>query len=170
LIVEQVTSRRAVKIVSGGQTGVDQGALAAALDLRTPCGGWCPAGRKSEDGTIPVIYPVEELAGADYVERTLRNVQDSDGTAIIFNGELQGGTRLTETYCEEVSKPRVLVNAAAVSETQAIAALLDFVSDNQIHVLNVAGPRASKWSGGHRYAQTLITAVLARLLQSQSVG
>ena len=170
MIVDQVTSRRGVKIVSGGQTGVDQGALAAALDLQTACGGWCPAGRISEDGTIPAIYPVKELAGADYVERTLRNVQDSEGTAIIFNGELQGGTRLTQTYCEEVSKPRVLVNGAAVSETQAIAAILDFVADHQIHILNVAGPRASKWSGGHRYAQTVIAAVLARLMQSQPTG
>ena len=60
-----------LKIVSGGQTGVDQGALAAALATGTACGGWCPEGRRSEEGPIPAIYPVAELSGAGYRERTL---------------------------------------------------------------------------------------------------
>ena len=71
------------KIVSGGQTGVDRGALDAALDAGFDCGGWCPRGRLAEDGEIPARYRMAELAGAGYEKRTLKNVLDSDGTAIL---------------------------------------------------------------------------------------
>ncbi len=151
------------KVVSGGQTGVDQGALAAALATGTPCGGWCPRGRLSEDGPIPPMVPVVELAGAGYRERTLRNVLDSDGTAILYNGELEGGTRLTRRYCEDNARPYVLIDASAVSLAAAVAALVNFVVDNELSVLNVAGPRASKWPGAFGYARELVEAVVGLL-------
>ncbi len=153
----------ALTLVSGGQTGVDQGGLSAALDCGTPCGGWCPARRASEDGEIPTIYPVRELPGAGYAERTLRNVQDSDGTAIIFDAVLEGGTRLTRTCCEQWSKPCVLIDASAMNRDEALAAVVRFVGGNDIRILNVAGPRASKWPGAHDYTHALMTAVLVRL-------
>jgi hypothetical protein len=68
------------KLVSGGQTGVDRAALDAALELGVPCGGWCPKGRRAEDGRIDGRYPLAETPSADYGERTRRNVGDSDGT------------------------------------------------------------------------------------------
>ena len=71
------------KIVSGGQTGVDRGALDAALPRGFPCGGYCPAGRRAEDGRIPARYPLEELSSPHYQVRTRRNVEESDGTLII---------------------------------------------------------------------------------------
>ena len=49
------------KIISGGQTGVDRGALDAALVAGFACGGWCPADRGAEDGTIPERYPLTPL-------------------------------------------------------------------------------------------------------------
>ena len=152
-----------VKIVSGGQTGVDQGALAGALATGTACGGWCPEGRRSEDGPVPAMYPVAELPGAGYRERTLRNVLDSDGTAIIHDGELEGGTRLTWEFCEQYVRPSVLIDASALSRVQAAGALVEFVSGNGLAVLNVAGPRASKWPGAFEYAQAVITGMLKQL-------
>ena len=116
-----------LRIISGGQTGVDQGALAAALAMGTACGGWCPQGRLSEEGAIAPHYPVVELAGAGYRERTLRNVLDSDATAILYHGGLEGGTRLTRDFCEGHDRPHVLIDASAVSPDEAIAALVDFV-------------------------------------------
>ena len=71
------------RIISGGQTGVDRGALDAALAAAFPCGGWCPAGRKAEDGVIAARYPLQELTRTGYPDRTLRNVRDSDGTLIL---------------------------------------------------------------------------------------
>jgi len=76
-----------LKVISGGQTGVDRGTLDAALAFEVECGGWCPAGRLAEDGTIPKRYPVMELANAGYAERTARNVADADGSLIISKGE-----------------------------------------------------------------------------------
>lgn len=155
-----------LKVVSGGQTGVDQGALAGALAAGTPCGGWCPEGRLSEEGPIPPEYPVAELPGAGYRERTLRNVLDSDGTAIIHDGELEGGTRLTWVFCERHGRPSVLIDASALSPEQAADALVDFVTANRLAVLNVAGPRASKWPGAFEYTQAVVAGMLKRLTLS----
>jgi len=79
------------RIVSGGQTGVGRGALDAALAATFPCGGWCPEGRMAEDGAISPHCLLTELPGAEYKQRTKRNVMDSDGTLVIYFGELSGG-------------------------------------------------------------------------------
>jgi Circularly permutated YpsA SLOG family len=72
------------KIVSGGQAGIDRGTLDAVLAAGFPCGGWCPAECRAEDGPIPQRYPLMPLSGAGYGQRTRQNVIDSDGTAILF--------------------------------------------------------------------------------------
>ena len=77
------------KIVSGGQTGVDRGALNAAIALGIEHGGWCPAGRVSEDGTIPSRYEMTETDSADYPTRTQQNVIDSDATLILYEQKLK---------------------------------------------------------------------------------
>ncbi len=148
-------------IVSGGQTGVDQGALDAALDRGVNCGGWCPEGRRSEAGAIPARYPVHELVGSGYSERTWQNVVDSDGTVILYNTVLDGGTQLTAEYCGQERKPHVLIDAATLSQAASVDVLRSFIRDNDIEVLNVAGPRASKWPDAHAYAHSLLTELLA---------
>ena len=139
------------RIVSGGQTGVDRGALDAALAAGFPCGGWCPADRAAEDGAIPVRYPLTPLARGGYRERTRQNVLDSDGTAILFHGVLGGGTLLTLNLCKREGKPHVVIDAGKTSELEAAAEIARFVDEHDILVLNVAGPRASGWKQGYRY-------------------
>jgi hypothetical protein len=135
------TARTLQKIVSGGQTGVDRGALDAALGAGFPCGGWAPGDRMAEDGVIPQRYPLMPLPKGGYRQRTRLNVVDSDGTAILYVEALSGGTRLTRNLCALLKRPYVLIDARKIVESAAAAAeILKFVEQNQERTLNVAGP------------------------------
>ena len=103
------------KIVSGGQTGVDRAALDAALALGIPCAGWCPKGRRAEDGAIPERYPVAETESADYEERTRLNVGDADATLILASGPLSGGTGLTAETAEACAQLAARTDIRAIS-------------------------------------------------------
>jgi len=149
------------KIISGGQTGVDRGALDAALAADFPTGGWCPADRSAEDGAIPPWYPLIPLDGGGYRERTLQNVVDSDGTVILAPGELTGGTHLTLEFCKERGKPALVIDAAQHPASEAAAQIATFIERHSIRTLNVAGPRASTWSHAHEYAQRTVCGLLA---------
>jgi hypothetical protein len=157
------------KIVSGGQTGVDRGALDAALSLGFACGGWCPGDRSAEDGVIQDRYPLVPLPQGGYRQRTRLNVVDSDGTAILYLEALSGGTRLTRNLCALENRPYVLVDALKLSEAAAILCIADFVDKHGIRVLNVAGPRESKWTEGHEFTKTVVGGVIARYRKGVSV-
>jgi hypothetical protein len=75
------------KIVSGGQTGADRGALDAALECGIETGGWVPKGRLAEDGVIPEKYMgLKEAPSKEPAVRTTLNVRDSDATLIVSRG------------------------------------------------------------------------------------
>src|ERR1035441_1607719 len=150
------------RIVSGGQTGVDRGALGAALAAGFPCGGWCPADRAAEDGPIPARYPLTPLARGGYRERTRQNVLDSDGTAILFHGVLGGGTLLTLILCKWEGKPHVVIDASKTSESEAAAAIVRFVDEHEMEVLNVAGARLSGWPQRGGFALRAVGELIAR--------
>src|SRR2546430_17536769 len=92
--------RRLTKVISGGQTGVDQAALRAARDCGLAIGGWCPPGRGCDSGVIPLEFPLQETErerspDAPDVPRSQRtewNVRDSDATLVIVAvGGARGG-------------------------------------------------------------------------------
>jgi Circularly permutated YpsA SLOG family len=143
---------RLAKIISGGQTGIDRGTLDAAIACGFPCGGWCPSGRLAEDGQIPECYPVIEIKKGRYRQRTLRNVLESDGTAILYFSRIEGGTEETLLFCIKKHKPYKLVDAEEVSAERAAFLLASFVRHYDIGVLNVAGPRQSKAPHAYAYA------------------
>jgi Circularly permutated YpsA SLOG family len=144
--------RKEVKIISGGQTGVDRAALDAVLRHGIESGGWCPTGRLDEFGRIPDCYPLKELENGGFTERTLQNVKDSDGTVIIYPGKLSGGTEQTLRFCVEQRRPHELIDGSNVSIEKAAQLIAEFVRENKIDILNVAGPRASEWPEGYDYA------------------
>ncbi len=155
------------KIVSGGQTGVDRAALDAALTANFPCGGWLPEGRKAEDGVVPDRYPLTPMPGGTYRQRMLKNVHDSDGTLILFNQALTGEAKLTRDLCIREKKPFVVLDAAQITVERSITAVLRFVEENEVAVLNVTGPRASGWEQGCEFTRAVVGGMLSRLKPTQ---
>lgn len=133
-----------LKIVSGGQTGVDRAALDVAIQLGIPHGGWVPKGRVAEDGPLPSAYRMREAASAVYAERTEKNVIDSDGTLIISRGELTGGSEATREMAVSHGRPWLHVDLDRTSAFAAAVRITQWLSEHGIRTLNVAGPRASK--------------------------
>jgi Circularly permutated YpsA SLOG family len=154
---------KALKIISGGQTGVDRAALDAALRHGIECGGWCPAGRLDEFGKIPDHYPIRELQGGGFTERTLQNVKDSDGTVVMYPGELRGGSEQTIRFCVELQRPHQLIDASKINAEDAANLITDFVRANKPGILNVAGPRHSEWPEGYAYASRALDIFLTAL-------
>jgi hypothetical protein len=133
-----------LKIVSGGQTGVDRAALAAARAAGLPCGGWCPRGRGAEDGPIDESYPLTETPSEDYAQRTEWNVRDSDGTLVLTRGRPSGGTAFTIATARRLRRPLFVLDlAGGPSPDEA----LGWIEAEGIGVLNVAGPRESQRPG-----------------------
>jgi len=132
------------RIVSGGQTGVDRGALDAAIALAVEHGGWCPRGRLAEDGVIPAKYQLRETSSAEYPVRTEKNVVDSDGTLILFRGRLHGGTELTYRLAGRHLRPRLMIELIPECATDHVC---DWLREKNIATLNVAGPRESSAPG-----------------------
>ena len=159
------------KIVSGGQTGADRAALDAALEAGFDAGGFCPRGRKAEDGEIDFRYPLIEIDGG-YRQRTLKNVLESDATVLFYARDITGGTEKTLVFCIEYKKPYKLIDISLVQESLAASALLDFIERDFIErkvvkILNVAGSRASESLKIYAYVKTVISEVLQKHQRSR---
>lgn len=132
-----------IRIISGGQTGVDRAALDFALENKLPCGGWCPKGRKAEDGIIDARYPLRETQSEEYDERSEMNVLHSDGTLILNKGTaLSGGTKFTFELAATNHKPCLVINLDSDSQDSKNR-LQKWIKQNGIEVMNVAGQRES---------------------------
>jgi len=132
------------RVISGGQTGVDRAALDVALKLGIPCGGWCPRGRRAEDGPLKEIYPLQETPSSGYTQRTQWNIRDSDGTVVLYKSSLSGGSALTVELAKEHNKPCLVIDLCEDSSPEI---LLDWLKRHKIQTLNVAGTRESGSAG-----------------------
>jgi hypothetical protein len=145
------------RVISGGQTGVDRAALDVALTLGIPCGGWCPRGRRAEDGPIDARYPLQETPTREYPQRTEWNVRDSDGTLALTFGRPKGGTALTIRLAEQLEKPCLIVDLAA-EPRKAVPTFMEWLRAHDIRTLNVAGPRETEAQNvGRRTTDWLVT-------------
>jgi hypothetical protein len=132
------------KIISGGQTGVDQAALDVAIKLGISHGGWIPKGRKTETGVLNAKYKLKEMDTPEYNKRTEKNVIDSDGTLIISHGRLTGGSDYTREMTILHHRPWLHIDLNKTNAFQAAQKIKSWLAENEIEVLNVAGSRASK--------------------------
>jgi hypothetical protein len=153
--------RALIALRSGGQTGVDRGALDAALALSAKqglvVGGWCPRGRRAEDGVIDARYPLTETPSADPAQRTEWNVRDADATLILSRCPLAGGTALTAALADRLGKPLLCIDPSA---PDALTRVDEWLRANSVRELNVAGPRESQAPGIAAETRALISRLL----------
>ncbi len=146
-----------ITIISGGQTGADQAALDAAIFLRIPHGGWICSGRKTEAGPLPDKYLLKEIESPRYRDRTEKNILAADGTLIFCFGPPTGGSALTEALAIRHDRPCLRLDLDVITETQAATALLSWLHEQKIRILNVAGPRASNEPRIHGVVYSILT-------------
>ncbi len=148
------------KIVSGGQTGADRAALDFAIEHGLPHWGWCPKGRRAEDGQIDNRYQLKETPSMDYGQRTEWNVRDSDGTVIFtLMRTLTGGSKRTADFVRKHNKPCLHLSGETTGDPAA--ELRWFLQANRIEILNVAGSRASKEPGVGDYVKDVLSKALS---------
>ena len=148
------------KIISGGQTGVDQAALDASIKYSLPHGGWIAKGRKTEAGTLPDKYKLQEMLTDSYSIRTKQNIIDSDGTVIISHGKLTGGSKLTENLAMKHKRPCLHIDLNRTPAFITASKINSWIVENKIETLNVAGPRASKEPEIHQDVMYIIEGVI----------
>lgn len=148
------------QIISGGQTGADQAALDVAIKLQIKHGGWIPKGRKTEAGPLPDHYLLKEMETGDYRQRTRQNILDSHGTVIIARGVLTGGSKLTRNYASQIGRPHCFIDLSFMEEFEAAVTLKSFIWENQIEILNVAGPRLSHQPWIYQEVKTVLESAL----------
>jgi hypothetical protein len=152
----------AIKIISGGQTGVDRAALDVALELGIPVGGWCPRGRWAEDGPIPERYPLVETRSRDVNVRTQRNVECSTATLVLTRGSPMGGTRFTVEFAQTLRRPLLVVDLSQNAD-DPVDQIAQWIERVRPAVLNIAGPRESGAPGISEQAAQVLAAVLERI-------
>jgi hypothetical protein len=161
-----------MKIVSGGQSGVDRAALDAAIACGLPYGGWCPRGGWAEDFPEPpgllAKYPeLKETPSADPAQRTEWNVRDSDAVLILVDAAgpaVSPGTRLAGRVLEEYPRPVLMLDptepAAAARLSGWLAAQCERFGAG--FVLSIGGPRESEAPGIYAHALAFLRTAFAQ--------
>lgn len=145
------------RIVSGGQSGADIASLDWAIGHAVDYGGWCPKGRRSEDGPIPAHYLLSETPLANYLQRTEWNVRDSDATVIFtLTDALDGGSKRTAQFADKLHRPWMHFRPGVHEKY-----LAQFLIRNKVTTLNVAGKRESSAPGIYRFVFDTLNRVLA---------
>jgi Circularly permutated YpsA SLOG family len=162
-----------MKIISGGQSGVDRAALDVAIERGMEWGGWCPKGGWAEDfpnppGLLPHYPHLRETPEPHPLQRTEWNVRDSDATLVITDGkglQVSIGTQRAHSYAHHHAKPLLMVDA---SDAEALARAATWLQAQRKRfgvdmTLGVGGPRESEAPGIYGHAKKLIAALLDRM-------
>ncbi|MBQ2591963.1 MAG: putative molybdenum carrier protein [Candidatus Riflebacteria bacterium] len=155
-------------IISGGQTGADRGALDYAIKKGIKHSGWCPFGRKAEDGIIPSFYKLKETTTPMYPARTRMNIRDSDAT-IIFSSDINSkGSLLTTKFCIELKKPyyvvlldkkeRKLIKDSNLRTT--CQKLIIWLNKIKPDIINIAGTRESHCIGIQNKVESILELII----------
>jgi hypothetical protein len=158
---------RLERVISGGQTGADRAALAAARAAGLATGGWMPKGFRAQDGPRPefaALYGMQEHASLRYPPRTALNVKESDGTLQLATDWGSPGELLTRTMCERYGRPQLEVTPGGPTTPSDVA---EWLVSNAIRVRNVAGNTERTSPGIGAFVATFLSDVF-RLLNDDS--
>jgi hypothetical protein len=157
------------KVISGGQTGVDQAALDAAMELGFETGGWCPPGKVNENGKIPLEYKLieSEVERSDRApdiprsQRTENNVRFSDATLVLIpdSSETDIGTEWTFECVRYYNKPFLVINPY---QPDANKRIIEWISKAQPEIINIAGPSEKTSPGIYNQSYKLMIEILNR--------
>ena len=149
------------KIISGCQTGADQGALAGAKEIGLLTGGMIPFGYRTDEGPrqdLAKLYNLTQSDRTDYSTRTRWNVLSSDGT-LVFGNFVSPGSKLTIRYCTNLKKPYTIIGWQSTPFPwleQVVEYLRQWCKTCSIETLNVAGNRERMNPGIHDAVKSLI--------------
>ena len=157
-------------VISGGQTGADRGALDFSIKNRINYGGWCPLGRRAEDGIIPSCYILKETNNCYYPARTRMNIRDSDATIIFSSNINSKGSLLTIKFCIEMKKPYHIVildknkidNLDSINIKNINNNLLKWLNKEKPEILNIAGTRESHCFGIQKVVAYILEMILEK--------
>lgn len=153
------------KVVSGGQTGADQGGWEAARLLGLERGGQMPKGFLTEVGPRPDFaesHNATESHSEKYPPRTAHNVQNSDGT-VLFGDSQSRGSKLTIVLCDSMEKPYYCVPYFGYN-SHDIKNFRAWLKLKNIETLNVAGNRESRNRGIFGFTVKFLTEALREQL------
>jgi hypothetical protein len=152
------------KIISGAQTGADQGGLEAGITIGLATGGWIPKGLRTEGGKLDrnlfLLWRLSEHPSWAYPPRTEMNVMEADGTLIVGNID-SPGCKLTVKYCNKHGKPFLHVLYPDVaSRVSEIKRFNIWAKRHFIETLNVAGNRESTNEGISKFTHDFLVSAL----------
>jgi hypothetical protein len=164
--ISEIWNGERLKVISGGQTGADRAGLDAALAVGLPIGGWCPAGRRSDDRKIPEKYPLIETPERNYLQRTEWNARAADATLIMKLPPVSSsGTLYTIKFCEKWNT--ILVDFYNELEEFGFDHIVDKVSCCRL--INVAGPRQAPSPGLYRWALKNLKSLFGTLKERHGI-
>ena len=151
-----------MRLISGGQSGVDRAGLDAAIAKDVEHGGLCPKGRKAEDGPIDAKYNLTETISSSYLPRTEKNVENSDVTFIFVYGNATGGSARTVGFCIEHNKPYIVINLDVPEPLSSFSdRLADYIEDmDENLIINIAGSRESKAPGIYEITRKILETLI----------
>jgi hypothetical protein len=160
-----------MKILSGGQTGIDRAALDAAVEMGIDYGGWCPKGGWAEDFPQPpgllAVYPhLRETTSADPLQRTELNVRGADRLLILVDASglrKSIGTAAARDFAIELGKLQIVIDLDADDSLAQTLAWLG--TGGQVATLCIGGPRESEAPGIYTKAQPFLCALMQRFHQ-----
>jgi len=129
------------KIISGGQPGVEQAALEAAIKLDIPHAGWTYKDKKTEDGISPEEYNLKEIDNPSYFERLEKNIIDAQGTVILTFGQLQMGTKSVRQLADKHKKPCLPLDLKECTLNHAISSIRKWMDNHAIEEIFFTGSK-----------------------------